>query len=79
MELCIIDEFKTWKAPLVAFRLLTGMLNGASYYRRSIVTDIRIEGDFNWFHADGEPFECEGVVDIKVIPDGLKVLAPQFH
>ena len=79
LELCTIDSFPTWKSPLVAFRMLTGTLNGAKYYQRKIVTSVSITGDFNWFHADGEPFECDGEVNIKVIPESLVVLAPQFH
>lgn len=79
LELCSIDSFPAWKSPFVALRLLTGTLNGAKYYRRKIVTELTITGDFSWFHADGEPFQCNGEVNIKVIPEGLKVLAPQFH
>jgi len=79
LELCSIDTFPTWKSPFVALRLLTGTLNGAKYYHRKIVTELKITGDFGWFHADGEPFECDGEVNIKIIPEGLKVLAPQFH
>jgi diacylglycerol kinase (ATP) len=79
LELCSIDTFPAWKSPFVALRLLTGTLNGAKYYHRKIVTELKITGDFSWFHADGEPFECDGEVNIKIIPEGLKVLAPQFH
>lgn len=79
LELCTITPFPTWKSPFVALRLLTGTLNGAKYYQRKIITSVRIKGNFDWFHADGEPFKCDGKVDIKVIPEGLIVLAPQFH
>lgn len=79
LELCKITKFPWWRTPFVAIRMLSGTLNGASYYERKIVKKVTIEGNFNYFHADGEPFKCDGRVNIEVIPGALKVLAPNFN
>jgi diacylglycerol kinase (ATP) len=78
LELCRIDSFSAWQSPFVALRLMTGTIAGAKYYHRKMVTKLTITGDFSWFHADGEPFECSGKVNINIIPGGLKILAPKF-
>lgn len=76
LELCTIAPFPGWKSPQIAFKLLTGCLESSNYYQSRTITNAKIIGNFNWFHTDGEPFECNGEVNVEIIHKGLSVLVP---
>jgi YegS/Rv2252/BmrU family lipid kinase len=76
LDVCIVRPFPKFKAASVAIRLLRKTIDESSYYRMSqgkkIVLKRKNEGEV---HLDGEPYTMGKKLKIKIVPQGLKVLA----
>ena len=76
LDVCIIRPFPKFRAVLIALRLLRKSIHKSSYYRmihgKKITIGRKHDGDV---HLDGEPYTMGKKLKIKIVPQGLKVIA----
>jgi YegS/Rv2252/BmrU family lipid kinase len=75
LDLCIVRPFSRLMLPEMGFKLFSGKLNESQYYRHKHIKDIRVEGDFEYVHIDGEPVRVDGIINVSIIPDSVKIFA----
>ena len=77
LDITVVDDFKAIEFPVLAGLLMTGSAHKSSrvhtYRGKSICIERSCEGPA---HADGDWFETGKTIDIKVIPNALRVLIP---
>jgi YegS/Rv2252/BmrU family lipid kinase len=77
LDVSIIPKIGITKVPGLAIRLLSGNINRFNGFERIRSDKIEIGGSNTTIvHVDGEPFEWEGDILIRVLPGKLKVLVP---
>jgi diacylglycerol kinase (ATP) len=76
LDVCIVKPFPLYKLPLLAYQMLR-----ATTHQSKMVEIIRGKNihiarvGAGPIHLDGEPFEMDETIDIKVIPSSLQVIA----
>ena len=79
MDICIMSKFPLRAAPKFALQLFSKKLDKNPYMnilRTNEITLIREkEGAF---HFDGEPHSEGKIINIKIVPSGLKIMIPNF-
>ncbi|NPA67121.1 MAG: diacylglycerol kinase family lipid kinase [Chlorobi bacterium] len=76
-EIVAVKHFPFILTPFLALRLFTGSIHKSKYTRIFRANKLTIVNDKKIFaHIDGEPLELSENINIKLIPDSLKVIAP---
>ena len=77
LNLVIVKPFSTWEIPFLAAKLMTGRAHKSRRVQtiegKSIVIDRLAPGPV---HMDGDPFRMGTHLEIKVVPNALRVLIP---
>lgn len=80
MDIAILSKFPMRAIPGLALRLFEKTLDDALYMNTIHATEVTLireaEGPF---HYDGDPVTLGREVNIKIVKDGLKVLAPKRY
>lgn len=77
LDITVVEDFKDIEIPMLAYRLMSGTVNLAHNIRCYKGKEIRIVRENPGpAHADGEWFEADTILDIKVIEHALKVIIP---
>lgn len=77
LDITVVEDFKDIEIPMLAYRLMSGTVNLAHNIRCYKGKEIRIVRENPGpAHADGEWFEADKILDIKVIEHALKVIIP---
>ena len=75
MNIAIVSTFPLLAVPGMALELFTKNIDKDSYVNTLKATEVTLyrnkEGDF---HYDGEPLKLGKEINVKIIPDGVKVL-----
>ena len=75
MNVIILRPLSPWEVPQTTLQLFTGLLNLNPRYEQIIANRILIEREkSNVMHVDGDAIKTDKNVEIKVIPQGLKVI-----
>ncbi len=72
----IIEKFPFFYYPVFGYYLLTKKLNNFKYYSELKDKEITTFISNNKIHIDGEPVDLGDKLEIKVIPQSLKVIVP---
>ena len=75
MDIAIVNKFPLSAAPKLALNLFTHNIDENSYmntFRAKEVTLLREQA--GPMHIDGDPLEMPAKLNIKIVPDGIKVL-----
>ncbi len=69
-----------WTAPEVVWRIFTGRLDRAKYYRRLRFEELTlVRSRSGHAQLDGEPFDTGEKLHIQVVPKSLKIMLPADH
>lgn len=76
IDVCVIKHFPIYKFPILALRLFTKTAQRSAYVEIIRGKDIKVirSGPDN-VHVDGEPQYMGSIIEIKVLPETLNVLA----
>jgi len=77
LDITVVEEFKNIEIPMLAYRLMSGTVNLAHNihcYKGKNITITR--EDAGTAHADGDWFDADRVLEIKIIEHAIKVLVP---
>jgi diacylglycerol kinase (ATP) len=80
LDICVIQKFPLWRFPEMGIRMLTKTSDKTKYVEiiRGKHIKIKREGP-GPVHLDGEPQIMDAAIEIKVIPNSLKVIVgPDF-
>ena len=79
LDLVVIASHSPWRDVLRTRYLFDGTLTRRAGVRLTRVERVSIEdgSDASFLHADGEPFEHHGPLDVRVHRAALRVVAPQ--
>lgn len=73
LDLCIIKPFPKAFTSDLLLRLFSRNLDKSRYYDHTEVKNVVIKGDFTHANVDGEHIQVNGVMDISVIPQSVKI------
>lgn len=73
LDLCIIKPFPKAFTSDLLLRLFSRNLDKSRYYEHTEVKNVVIKGDFTHANVDGEHIQVNGVMDISVIPQSVKI------
>ena len=77
LDITVVEDFKDIEIPVLAYRLINGTVNQAPnihcYKGKEITITREKPGPA---HADGDWFEAEETLEIKIIEHALKVIVP---
>ena len=75
LDVCIIKPFPLYSFPFLAFRMFNKTADRSKYVEIIKGKSISITREFKGpVHVDGEPFQMEAEIKIKVQPLSIKVL-----
>ncbi|MDR3093258.1 MAG: diacylglycerol kinase family lipid kinase [Bacteroidales bacterium] len=75
LDVCILLPFPKLLAATLAVRLISKTIHRSPYYRGFKGKEIIIERTkADKVHLDGDPFKMDKVLNISIIPNGLKVM-----
>lgn len=76
LDVCTVPEISLLDALDLVKKLFSGRINAFKGYRCMRASSIDIQGEgMNSVHADGEPFQWQGDIAVRVLPKSLRVLA----
>lgn len=73
LDLCIIRPFPKAFTSDLLLRLFSRNLDKSRYYEHTPVQNVVIKGDFSHANVDGESIPVDGVMDISVVPQSVKI------
>lgn len=73
LDLCIVKPFPKAFTSDLLFRLFSRNLDKSRYYEHTPVTSVTIKGDFTHANIDGESIKVDGVMDISVVPQSVRL------
>lgn len=74
LNICIMRPFPLIMALPIVFRLFTRSLDKSKYLETLSLSEIQINRKPGPVHLDGDPHEMNGMLDVRVIPEKIKVL-----
>lgn len=78
LDLTLIRRVRLWNAPPLALRLLTRRLYGSGAVAHMRAPGFVIERDAaGLIHTDGEPRETAARVEVRILPQSLRVMTPR--
>lgn len=76
MDICIMSSSAILGAPGLALRLFTKSINNSLFMDTIKAKDVILHRESNApFHIDGDPVDMPQDIHIRIVPEGLKVLA----
>ena len=77
LTICIIKNFKWWKAPIIGFRLFTKSITKSKYMQLFEFSNATLKMNEKNAQVDGESISCQSTVNIKVCKNSLKIIVPK--
>lgn len=74
LNICIMKPFPLIMALPIAFRLFTKSLDKSKYLETLKLSEINIDRNPGPVHLDGDPYEMNGSLNIKILPKKIKVI-----
>ena len=75
LDVCTVPEIGLLEALGLVKKLFNGQITAFKGYRRMRASSIDIQGEgVNAVHADGEPFQWQGDISVRVLHKSLRVL-----
>ncbi|QNL22499.1 diacylglycerol kinase family lipid kinase [Hyphobacterium sp. CCMP332] len=74
LNICIMKPFPLIMALPIAFRLFTKSLDKSKYLETLTLSEISIDRNPGPVHLDGDPYEMNGSLNIKILPKKIKVI-----
>lgn len=75
LDLCILKPFPKAFSSDILLRLFSASLHNSRYYEHVEVEQLKIEGDFEYANVDGESIKVDGLINIKIIPQSVKIFS----
>jgi len=75
LDLCIVKPFPHLMLPEMGFKLFSGKLEESEYYHHRYINNLQVEGDFEYVHIDGEPVRADGIIDVSIVPESVRMFA----
>lgn len=77
LDVCILKKFPRWKSLYLVILVLSGKHENNKYFERILTSELTIKtkNPVN-FQVDGEPFQMEKEVTLKIKPASLKMIVP---
>ena len=75
LDLCILKPFPKAFSSDILLRLFSANLHNSRYYEHIEVEQLKIEGDFEYANVDGETIKVDGQINIKIIPQSVKIFS----
>lgn len=80
LEVCILERFPRWAAPIIAVRLFNKTIHRSSYYTCFQCREITVHQEKALeAHIDGDPLLPGPRLEIKINPRSLKVISGADH
>lgn len=77
LDVCLLKPVPLWAVPQTMFRLFTKKIYASAYYKGYQTEALTIQTEMPLkAHMDGEPIRPETTIEIKVIKNAIKVIAP---
>jgi YegS/Rv2252/BmrU family lipid kinase len=77
LDVIIMAPFKPYDVPILAYRLFNKMLDGSPLISKISCKHLAIHREKpGSVHFDGEPFEADKDIDIRIFPHGLNIIVP---
>ncbi len=76
LKLCIVRKFPLYKAPQIAWLMLTRQIHRSAYLDIIEIKKATIKQTKKIAHLDGEPLKLGRKIKIKVLPNSLQVIVP---
>ncbi len=77
LDICIMKKFPPIAALDMGIRIFTKRIQFSKYVEFLQLPELTIERPLPGIvHVDGEPFQMDARLDIRIVPGGLQVLAP---
>jgi YegS/Rv2252/BmrU family lipid kinase len=77
LEICILKPLKTYQLPFVGFQLFNKTIHKSTYLQTIKAKELVLERDSEGVaHLDGEPMNFGKTMEIKVLPQSLRLLVP---
>jgi len=73
-EICCLKKFPVLLFPLLAVRLFTKTIHKSKYFEMVSAKEAKLEHT-PFIHVDGEPLKISEIMEIKINPTSLKVIA----
>lgn len=77
MDLCVLQKIPFWYYPVLAIRLFTGTLSRSKYYSckqgKEVTITFLSSTIKQQLHLDGDPFEIDNEINLKINPLSLKI------
>ena len=75
-EVIVVEKFTKWLIPIFIFKLFTGKIHTFKYVKIIRCDDITINSKTDLVHVDGETYNTEKKLNIKIHKNSLKILKP---
>ena len=77
LDMCILEKFDITAIPLLAYRLFTGSIDKSNKINTIKGTAFTVNPEEKSFaHIDGEPIVVNRSIDVKILPQALKITIP---
>lgn len=78
LDVVIVKDFPGWALPSLMLRLFKGTLDKSKYVETFKADNIKFKMEIeSSVHLDGDPHEMGKELNIKVVPQSVKVIVPQ--
>ena len=75
-EVIVVEKFTKWLIPIFLFKLFTGKIHTFKYVKIIRCNEITINSKTDLVHVDGETYNTEKKLNIKIHKNSLKILKP---
>ena len=76
LDFVIVKAFPKWRIPLFLLKVFRGKTHLSKYAEIIQCKKMQISAKDTLLHLDGEPYKTSNPIEIKVIPNSLKILMP---
>lgn len=78
LDICILKPFPLYKAPQIGVKLFSGSIHQSRYMKTIQSANLKINRiQAGAAHVDGEPIKLGEILEVKCIPDSLRILVPK--
>lgn len=76
LKMCIVKKFPLWRAPKIAWLMMTRRIHRSKYIDIIEIKKATIKQPKKLIHVDGEPIKMARKIKVRVLPQSLAVLVP---
>ncbi len=76
LDICVLKKFPLYMAPVLAVRLFAKTIDRSKYMSIYQASEVEIYNPNTLVHLDGEPYELDHTLKVKVNPQSLRVIGP---